>query len=792
MGTTKLNIGKIPISKGEYQEGTAYQRLNQVTMLGSTYQSKIDDNTSAPAQMGADGAVENINTDKWLCIAVGNVSAARKVVYNNETSGLEAGNVQEAIDETNTKLSDFSIEKCTILPSSSILEKLDSITDAEIGIFEDKNQTAFATTDFIELSESDYILEIIETLGSFYSTFRLYDTNKKEVYRNSSVSKGAYFIHKQPNVKYIKFAYVKNNTIRNSIYGIKGHDSIDTINSKLDEFGKKASALPFAKNVLDTNDSEYKLNRCLYSGIILDTVFDGWTTTGYIPVSQKECYRPALQNSAFQVYIGFYDSQKQLVSSENDKKVDYIEVPANENIKFMRVSLETDILKKCLYNSKEVFPIIVPYNENVVLAKSINRESDYHIFTNIFNPNDVDVVRKRVMYNGTLLTDVFDGWTTTGYIPAKGGDIFKPANVQSKFKIYTGYFDSEKKLLSSENNISVDCIKIPDSEKISYVRISIEDAIFNDCIYKTNEDISIVVPYGERVINAYANNIKEEKSVCFTDTNNILWVGTSIPEGATYPIEAAKKCGYNCINKSLGGSCLRYPNSKPNSFSGSLSATVNELEERYRNDVTNNVITESKLELWKDRCYERSILPYINGTNDIQVSMVVIDHGVNDAKNIHSLFADENSIDWTSRDRNNFVGAFNYIMDEILKVNPFVKIVISGHYTNTYVHAEANEYHFDEVCKMQNMIAEKYGISIMKCWEHSQINNEYVKGSSSYLSNLNAKYGTSFMKQSPNSDGDIKSQQIYCPDTIHPHSDPTGNTNKRLNAVYSKLLADLL
>ena len=108
MGTTKLNIGKIPISKGEYQEGTAYQRLNQVTMLGSTYQSKIDDNTSAPAQMGADGAVENINTEKWLCIAVGNISSAKKVVYNNETSGLEAGNVQEAIDETNTKLSDLA------------------------------------------------------------------------------------------------------------------------------------------------------------------------------------------------------------------------------------------------------------------------------------------------------------------------------------------------------------------------------------------------------------------------------------------------------------------------------------------------------------------------------------------------------------------------------------------------------------------------------------------------------------------------------------------------------------
>lgn len=130
MGTTKLNIGKIPISKGEYQEGTTYQRLNQVTMLGSTYQSKIDDNTSAPAQMGADGAVENINTDKWLCIAVGNVSAARKVVYNNETSGLEAGNVQEAIDEVDSKVSDLSknVENMSFKPSIvSVFDKSDII-----------------------------------------------------------------------------------------------------------------------------------------------------------------------------------------------------------------------------------------------------------------------------------------------------------------------------------------------------------------------------------------------------------------------------------------------------------------------------------------------------------------------------------------------------------------------------------------------------------------------------------------------------------------------------------------
>lgn len=68
--TTKLNIGKIPVSKGEYQEGTAYQRLNQVAMLGSTFQSLINDNVGyPPAEVRDDGKVYAINTDKWIIVA---------------------------------------------------------------------------------------------------------------------------------------------------------------------------------------------------------------------------------------------------------------------------------------------------------------------------------------------------------------------------------------------------------------------------------------------------------------------------------------------------------------------------------------------------------------------------------------------------------------------------------------------------------------------------------------------------------------------------------------------------
>lgn len=192
MSTTKLNIGKIPISKGEYHEGTTYQRLNQVTMLGSTYQSKIDDNTSAPAQMGADGAVENINTDKWLCVAVGNVSAARKVVYNNETSGLEAGNVQKAIDELANKKFD----------KESIVQ--------ESGEAEDKVMSQKAVSDKL----SDLSKKIDNTDADVRGFFNienvfLLTTNK---WRNSPSYKSTFYPINSPKAK-VKVVAKDNNCI---------------------------------------------------------------------------------------------------------------------------------------------------------------------------------------------------------------------------------------------------------------------------------------------------------------------------------------------------------------------------------------------------------------------------------------------------------------------------------------------------------------------------------------------------------------------------------------------------
>lgn len=383
---------------------------------------------------------------------------------------------------------------------------------------------------------------------------------------------------------------------------------------------------------------------------------------------------------------------------------------------------------------------------------------------------------------GGIFGSPMDGFYTSDYIELdKVGKSYVWVNKQGFDKSFNKleYYDKDKNIIAFIPG-NVKTMNIPvllNPPKLAqYVRFA---------TYKEQNEIYLAS------FQSFESAVKEAIESTFSDNNYILWIGTSIPEGATYPKKASEKCGYNCINKSLGSSQLRFTNRHPTTiqyYSGRcLTARVEELELLYRADVDNGTISESQLEEWKNYSFERSILPYIDGTNANQISMLVIDHGFNDRNNIQELLQNENTIDWESRDRSDFVGAFNFLMDEIFSRKPFMKVVISGYFQDKY-----EPYYSAEICKMQRLISEHYGLTLLPAWEHTQISDLYVPNSSDYIKNFNAKYGTNYTKLTPDSNGNITFLQLYCPDKIHPHSDKTGNCNKRLDAVYSKLLRDLL
>lgn len=77
-----------------------------------------------------------------------------------------------------------------------------------------------------------------------------------------------------------------------------------------------------------------------------------------------------------------------------------------------------------------------------------------------------------------------------------------------------------------------------------------------------------------------------------------------------------------------------------------------------------------------------------------------------------------------SRDRNTFIGAFNFLYDKMLEANPKVRIIIAGYHeneSNNYVGPENNKkaigYYGKEVCAVQEYIANYYGLPLIRMWE---------------------------------------------------------------------------
>ena len=279
--------------------------------------------------------------------------------------------------------------------------------------------------------------------------------------------------------------------------------------------------------------------------------------------------------------------------------------------------------------------------------------------------------------------------------------------------------------------------------------------------------------------------------------NPIVWVGTSIPEGLMYPITASWNNGFVCYNNCLGSSSLRFNKDYRASSSlndgniqdyegKNLSATVEELQTCY---AGSSLSSEAKEKIY-GYSWERRIKPYIDGTLD-NAEIVVIDHGRNDKANIVSTVYQsviDGTVDWDSTDRNNFIGAFNYLCQEIWKINPFVRIIVGGYFQNSPIDDG------DKVCYVQEAISKHYGLWLLDSWRYTGISDVIVKGTSSYLNNFNSEYSKDYTPLEGYSDeeGNISMFQIYCPDGIHPHTDRTGHSNRLFNAVYTKLIRDII
>lgn len=192
----KLNIGRIPIMKGEFVVGKSYNRLWQVTYLGSTYQSKIDNNSSSPAEI-VDGLVTHKNTDKWICIA--DATNARNSTKNIENEITRAKQAESEISKKIDTLSDsipsqinsaVNVEKNRAVNAENtingriddlIASSPDVISDEDIDQIVDESYTPDTQKSVLIMKQDESLESQVQRLETKLDTFIASELSKEQV-----------------------------------------------------------------------------------------------------------------------------------------------------------------------------------------------------------------------------------------------------------------------------------------------------------------------------------------------------------------------------------------------------------------------------------------------------------------------------------------------------------------------------------------------------------------------------------------------------------------------------------
>lgn len=306
----------------------------------------------------------------------------------------------------------------------------------------------------------------------------------------------------------------------------------------------------------------------------------------------------------------------------------------------------------------------------------------------------------------------------------------------------------------------------------------------------------------------------------------ILWIGTSIPHGASkdesYPKMVSDALGCEVINNAIGGSLVTMQ--KDASWiegqgwnvllAGALSQKINEATSIYSNrpqDEIDQVVSMS---------YESLIIPYINGNSSYpQCTTVIIDHGYNDLSAMlfernafnygnepfrgytHLMEMIERGEEYYNEYYNNvttnwqgilyengcYLIAMKRIIDEIKAVNPNVRIIIGNYFTIKnplfeFIYSAQNteaagypypdyDHYAELLCYSNEAIASVCDLDIVNVYKHLHIQEGM------------------FCNLAQNYLNDLSDPTKFCPDGVHPTNEAARDA---IADIWIRALRDIL
>lgn len=298
--------------------------------------------------------------------------------------------------------------------------------------------------------------------------------------------------------------------------------------------------------------------------------------------------------------------------------------------------------------------------------------------------------------------------------------------------------------------------------------------------------------YVKEVSTINQKELKDLSLLTYKKTVNqnkkVLILGTSIDEWGTHFDNCFTDLGWTYYKKALGSSgiCLNSGVLGNDRDGKDLSESAAEKVIRYSGhigDGTGGTVTQQRYDEMMDWGYDKMIIPYINGVSG-NANVVIFSHGYNDRAAIYDELPGINSIDWnpsSTANRATFSGAFRFLCAKIWEINPKIKIVVSG-----FLEAKSDltQRAGGGIYTMHKAMSEALGLTFLDIANHAGFSLKYAPNTNNYLSDLNTQYGTSFTKAWQDGFGNITFYQMYCPDSVHPFTDPTRESGKILNRVY--------
>lgn len=280
----------------------------------------------------------------------------------------------------------------------------------------------------------------------------------------------------------------------------------------------------------------------------------------------------------------------------------------------------------------------------------------------------------------------------------------------------------------------------------------------------------------------------------------VLWLGTSIPEGCHYPQKACESLGWTCYNKSLGSSgIIKHDGYLGNNRDGrDLAETTNEKIARYTPFIGQLYMTQSIFDnMVANWGFEKQLLPYIDGTID-SCDLVVFDHGYNDRNKVafENLIQNFENLDLTIDrddnlfDRTNYIDAFLYLIKKIWSVNPNIQIAICSFLESQtgspqYPNDPAGQCGY-LISTLNEKIAKVFNFAFFDMCNYNGFSIEFVPGTSPI-----SGYSIVNYTGAENPNNHISLFQYFCPDGVHPHTDTTGKSLRRLTSTITKLMMGL-